>query len=75
MHHPLADLSWVRSALDALGAELRRRLAEAGVAGGVPALEVLSALLFGATPPVSHAGFAAIPPPAGYGMGLQVGAA
>ena len=51
LHHPLADLSWVKTALDSLGAELRRRLAEQGVAGGLPALEILSGLLFGPQPP------------------------
>ncbi|KAI3427151.1 hypothetical protein D9Q98_007088 [Chlorella vulgaris] len=69
VHCPwLSELLWVRQALDALGAELQRRMAAAGVRGGLPALQLLNQLLFGAGPPPRHPRFASIPPPDGFGL-------
>jgi hypothetical protein len=73
VHCPwLSELLWVRQALDALGAELQRRMAAAGVRGGLPALQLLNQLLFGAGPPPRHPRFASIPPPDGFGLEITV---
>lgn len=46
---------------------------QAGVqAGGLPALRILTHLLFGEGPPPQHPRFSAIPPPEGYGLELRV---
>lgn len=44
--YPLSDLSGVSNYLDKLGEELKRRMAAAGITGGMPALELLSSFLF-----------------------------
>eukprot|EP00887_Chlorella_sp_A99_P007075 scaffold2.g7075.t1 len=72
VHHPFANLSWICTAIDALGAELRRRMAAAGVAcPGLPAVRLLDDLLFANMPTARHAALMAIPPPEGYGLGLE----
>jgi hypothetical protein len=45
----------------------------AGVTGGLPALRLLSQLLFGGRPPRRHPSFGSIPPPDEYGLGITVG--
>ncbi|KAL4444013.1 hypothetical protein ABPG75_011750 [Micractinium tetrahymenae] len=68
----LADLRWVRQALDDLGQELRHRMqAQGAQAGGLTALRVLVSLLFGEGPPQQHPRFSAIPPPDGHGLELR----
>ncbi|KAK9822825.1 hypothetical protein WJX81_005639 [Elliptochloris bilobata] len=51
LHYLYADLTPVARFLDELGLELRRRMAGAGVQGGLPALALLSELLFGRRDP------------------------
>lgn len=67
-----ADLGWVETALDAMGAELRRRMAAAGVQGGLPALQLLNTLLFGRGPSPRHPRFSSIPPPDPHGLEIVV---
>ena len=44
--YPVADLDRVRQFLDDLASEFKRRMAAAGVTGGVAALHMLSEFLF-----------------------------
>ncbi|EFN56755.1 hypothetical protein CHLNCDRAFT_144213 [Chlorella variabilis] len=74
VHQHFAELAWVRQALDALGVELRHRMEAEGVRGGLPALRLLSQLLFGPGPPPRHYHFASIPPPDGHGMEITASA-
>ncbi|KAL4444008.1 hypothetical protein ABPG75_011745 [Micractinium tetrahymenae] len=72
VHNPLADLRWVKEALDNLGQELRRRMqAQGATTAGLPALRLLVHLLFGEGPPPQHPRFSAIPPPDGHGLELR----
>ena len=87
VHAPFADLTPIPRFLDALGEELRRRMADEGVSGGLPAVRMLSQFLFGRPAPGTPANGATLSlsalsgstleaalklPAPGYGMGLQV---
>ncbi|CAL8465273.1 g4808 [Coccomyxa elongata] len=54
IHYPGEDLSAIGSFLDDLAVELLRRMQAQGITGGVPALELLSHLLFGPEPSGGH---------------------
>ncbi|KAK9862202.1 hypothetical protein WJX84_007711 [Apatococcus fuscideae] len=86
VHAPFADLTPIPRFLDALGEELRRRMADEGVSGGLPAVRMLSQFLFGRPAPGTPANGATLSlsalsgstleaalklPAPGYGMGLQ----
>ena len=51
IHAPFADLTPIPRFLDGLGAELRQRMEEAGVSGGLPGVQMLSDFLFGKAGP------------------------
>ena len=86
-HAPFADLTPVPRFLDQLAEELKRRMEDADVTGGLPALSLLSGLLFGKPGPGAASNGAAMTlahlsgsaleaalklPAPGCGMGLQV---
>lgn len=87
IHAPFADLTPIPRFLDRLGAELRRRMEEAGISGGLPGVQMLSEFLFGKAGPGAASNGAAMSltslsgsaleaalklPAPGFGMGLQV---
>ena len=87
MHAPFADLTPIPRFLDQLAQELRRRMEEQEVTGGLAAVKLLSELLFGRPAPgaASNAatlGLASLSgstleaalklPAPGFGLGLQV---
>ncbi|KAK9839340.1 hypothetical protein WJX84_007089, partial [Apatococcus fuscideae] len=86
IHAPFADLTPVPRFLDQLAEELRRRLEEADITGGLPAVEMLSEMLFGKAGPGAASNGASMTltdlsgsaleaslklPAPGFGMGLQ----
>lgn len=88
IHAPFADLTPVPCFLDQLAEELKRRMSDADITGGLPALSLLSAMLFGRPGPGAASNGAAMTlahlsgsalkaalklPAPGFGMGLQVG--